>query len=90
MTEMADATDAPCAPLSSVATLKPVWERFRSGSVAICPVDGAPMALGVDGAVDAYRLVCVTCGTSSPWFEAKLTRLSIRGQSGVDLGASDE
>jgi hypothetical protein len=40
--------------------------------------------------MDIYRFVCVKCGTSSPWFEAKLARLSLRGQSGVDLGASDE
>lgn len=85
-----DAPDAPHAPLSSIATLKPVWERFRDGGVALCPVDGAPMALAVDGSVDIYRFVCVRCGTSSPWFEAKLGgRIIIKGQSG-DLGASDE
>jgi len=87
---MADAPDAPPAPLSSIARLKPVWERFRDGGVAPCPVDGAPMALAVDGSVDIYRFVCVRCGTYSPWFEAKLAgRIFIKGQSG-DLGASDE
>jgi hypothetical protein len=87
---MPDAPDAPAAPLSSIAALKPVWERFRDGGVALCPVDAAPMALAVDGSVDVYRFVCVRCGTSSPWFEAKLAgRISIKGQSG-DLGASDE
>ena len=48
------------------------------------------MALAVDGTVDIYRFVCVQCGTASPWFEAKLSRIAIKGQSGVDLGASDE
>jgi hypothetical protein len=90
MPDAPDAPDALHAPLSSIATLKPVWERFRGGGVAPCPVDGAPMALAVDGTVDVYRFVCVSCGTSSPWFEAKLAgRIFIKGQSG-DLGASDE
>jgi ribosomal protein S27AE len=86
---MPDATDAPHAPLSTIATLRPVWERFRSGGVAICPSCGSPMALAVDGTIDVYRFVCVQCGTASPWFEAKLARIAIKGQSG-DLGASDE
>ena len=87
---MSDATDALHAPLSSLVGLRPVWEAFRKGGVATCPVCGGPMALAVEGTVDVYRFVCVQCGTSSPWFEAKLDRIAIKGQSGVDLAASDE
>jgi hypothetical protein len=83
---MADVNDA---PLSSAAGLRPVWEHFREGGVAICPVDGGPMALAVDGSVDAYRFVCVQCGHASPWFEAKLTHLTIRGAATTSVGASD-
>jgi hypothetical protein len=90
MPDATDATDAQNAPLSSAASVRPLWERFRSGGVALCPNDGAPMALAVEGSIDVYRFVCVRCGTSSPWFEAKMTKLHIRGQSGVELGASDE
>jgi hypothetical protein len=48
------------------------------------------MALGVDGTIDVYRFVCVPCGHASPWFEAKLDRLHIRGQSETSPGATDE
>ncbi len=87
---MPDATDANPAPLSTLAGLKPVWERFRSGGIAPCPVDGGPMALAVDGSVDIYRFVCVQCGHASPWFEAKLTHLAIKGATPTSPGASDE
>jgi hypothetical protein len=87
---MPDATDASPAPLSTLAGLKPVWERFRSGGIAPCPVDGGPMALAVEGSVDIYRFVCVQCGHASPWFEAKLTHLAIKGATPTSPGASDE
>jgi hypothetical protein len=83
-------SDADAAPLSTIAGLRPVWERFRRGGVALCPVDMGPMALAVDGSVDVYRFVCVQCGHASPWFEAKLDRLHIRGQSETAPGAIDE
>lgn len=87
---MPDATDAKHAPLSTIAGLKPVWERFRAGGIAPCPVDGGPMALAVDGSVDIYRFVCVQCGHASPWFEAKLTHLAIKGTAPTIPGTTDE
>jgi hypothetical protein len=86
---MSDATDAPPAPLATIAGLKPRWEAFRAGGVALCPRDAAPMALNVDGQTNVYRFVCVSCGNASPWFEAKLQRLAIKGPGGVDLATSD-
>jgi hypothetical protein len=87
---MPASSDAQPAPLATLAGLRPVWEHFRAGGVARCPVDGGPMALGVDGTIDVYRFVCVPCGHASPWFEAKLDRLHIRGQSETSPGATDE
>lgn len=84
---MSDANDA---LLSSIAGLQPVWDAFRAGDAAPCPVDGGPMALAVDGLVDAYRFVCVQCGQASPWFEARIAHLTIRGLSGTELGSSNE
>jgi hypothetical protein len=46
------------------------------------------MALAVDGTIDVYRFVCVQCGHASPWFEAKLTHLAIKGGAATSPGAS--
>jgi len=62
------------------ADLAAAWATFRAGGVAVCRRDGAPMALSVDGAIAAYRFVCVTCGFASPWFEATpQSGMKIRG-----------
>jgi hypothetical protein len=76
-------TDDSLAPLATIDGLRPVWDRFRQGGIAPCPIDAGPMALGVDGSADTYRFVCVRCGHASPWFEAKLARLALRGQGEV-------
>jgi hypothetical protein len=63
--------------------LIPLWETWKAGNV-YCPRDGGPMALAVDGAAHAYRIVCVKCGAASPWFEAKPAGLHVRtGTSSV-------
>ena len=68
------------APLSTHAEVSAVWDVFRAGGVARCPVDGEPLALAVDGTSLVYRFVCVKCGTSSPWFESSFGgKLKLRG-----------
>ncbi len=66
------------AGLGSVEELGSVWDRFRAGGVVACPRDGAPMALAVDAAAGAYRFVCTSCGTASPWFESGPNGLKIK------------
>jgi hypothetical protein len=61
------------------AETAPLWERFRKGDGAPCPRDNAPLALAVDGAAKAYRLVCTRCGVASPWFEASPTGILLKG-----------
>jgi hypothetical protein len=88
---MADAPTEPSSrPLSSIEGLSPVWEQFRDGGTVRCPVEGGPMALAVDGATETYRFVCVNCGHSSPWFEARLTHLAIKGPHTTEPGVSEE
>ena len=58
----------PESPHLSHAEIAELWTKFRAGEVVPCPRDTAGMALAVDGAAKAYRLVCTQCGLSSPWF----------------------
>lgn len=97
------ADDTP-SPIATVEAIQPLWELFRKGGVAPCPVGGGPsgaatspgsapehrMALGVDGLGGSYRFVCVTCGTASPWFEAKFEHLSIKGTLSPEVVQSQE
>jgi hypothetical protein len=55
-----------------------LWEAFKSGGVAHCPRDNAPLALAVDAAAKSYRLVCTRCGSASLWFETAPTGIHIR------------
>ncbi|HLK38735.1 MAG TPA: hypothetical protein VKU41_18360 [Polyangiaceae bacterium] len=74
----------PGAPLS-LDELREAWSQFRAGQPVLCPYDGAPLALAVDGAANLYRFVCTGCVTASPWFESerpgsiKVHRLSDTG-----------
>lgn len=52
----------------SHAQVAHLWAIFRAGDVVACPRDGIGMALAVDGAAKAYRLVCTQCGLASSWF----------------------
>lgn len=45
-----------------------LWAKFRAGDTVHCPRDAHGIALAVDGAAKAYRLVCTKCGLASPWF----------------------
>lgn len=56
------------SPQLSHAEISQLWTKFRSGAVILCPRDSAGMALAVDGAAKAYRIVCTECGLASPWF----------------------
>ena len=58
--------------------LGPLWDVFRAGKPAICPRDGGAMAVGVDATAHAYRMICVQCGTASPWFESPATGVRVR------------
>jgi len=71
--------DAPHAPLGTVEELSGPWARFREGATALCPADGGPMALSVDGAMGVYRFVCTSCGLGSAWFDASLDEVHVRG-----------
>ncbi|HVJ90093.1 MAG TPA: hypothetical protein VM580_09845 [Labilithrix sp.] len=56
------------SPHLAQAEVTQLWARYRAGEVIRCPRDTAGMALAVDGAAKAYRLVCTRCGLASPWF----------------------
>lgn len=59
---------APDSPYLSQAEINFLWAKWRAGEVLHCPRDTAGMALAVDGAAKAYRIVCTKCGLASPWF----------------------
>ena len=59
-----------------------LWARFRGGEHVPCPrCTGGAFALSVDGVAKAYRLVCVACGTSTPWFASNSGQIIIRAPS---------
>lgn len=58
-----------------------LWSAFKEGKPVICSRDENQMAVAVDGAMGLYRLICVGCGHSTPWFEAKMRGVRIRGMS---------
>lgn len=58
----------PESPQLSHAEITQLWATFRAGNVVPCPRDASGVALAVDGAAKAYRLVCTKCGLASPWF----------------------
>jgi hypothetical protein len=64
-------------PLST-DEIGPLWDAFRDGAPVACPRDGGPVAVAVDATAHAYRLVCVRCGCSSPWFESQPTGIHVR------------
>ncbi|MDB4942546.1 MAG: hypothetical protein JWP97_2080 [Labilithrix sp.] len=67
MSEKGAPPDSP-HPAMSHADVARLWAKFRSGEVIYCPRDRFGMALAVDGAAKAYRIVCTECGLASPWF----------------------
>jgi hypothetical protein len=68
----------------SHAEITQLWARFRAGDVIYCPRDGIGMALAVDGAAKAYRIVCTSCGLASPWFGTTPSGLIFRGVPPTD------
>jgi hypothetical protein len=86
MPEDAKSPDVPRAPLGTVEDLKEAWDRFRAGAVVYCPVDGAPLALAVDGAAAAYRFVCTRCGIASPWFDSGPNGMHVRSPTAAGSG----
>lgn len=69
------------APAMTDEVIRGLWNEFRSGKEVKCPTDEHAMAVAVDGSMGCYRFVCVTCGTSTPWFEAKGEGIRVRAQS---------
>ncbi len=65
----------------SAATASRLWDKFREGAGVTCPRDDGPLAVAVDGAAKAYRLVCTSCGMASPWFGSSVTGIAVRGPS---------
>ncbi len=64
-----------------------LWDGFRDGRVVICARDGGSMAANVDCTMGTYRLVCVSCGHATPWFECKPgTGVRLRGTSSIPPG----
>jgi hypothetical protein len=69
MEERGMAPDGSAVKPIATEELGPLWESWRHGNTVPCPADGGPLALAVDAGAQAYRLVCVRCGTASLWFE---------------------
>ena len=83
----------PEPPILSQPEVSALWAKFRSGDVVHCPRDAASVALAVDGAAKAYRLVCTQCGLASPWFGTTPSGLVFRGTGGATVpggGPHDE
>jgi hypothetical protein len=78
MSDSAAPASTPFPREISADELLPRWEAFRAGSRVICPRDGGPMAVAVDGVAHAYRLICVSCGATSPWFESQPAGIHLR------------
>lgn len=62
----------------SQAQAAQLWAKFRAGDVIYCPRDSAGIAVAVDGAAKAYRLVCTHCGLASSWFSTTPSGLVFR------------
>lgn len=73
----------------SQAEISQLWAKFRAGEIIQCPRDASGMALAVDGAAKAYRLVCTSCGLASPWFGTTPTGLVFRATSPVAAAGSE-
>ena len=80
MQEEDSATSVIEAPHATISTdeLVLLWGEFRQGTPAACPRDARPVAVAVDAVAHAYRMICVTCGAASPWFESRPTGMRIR------------
>ncbi len=71
----------PRTPLGATNELRAAWDRFRTGAVVPCPIDGSHLALSVDASAGAYRFVCTQCGAASPWFESTVNGIRLREHS---------
>lgn len=80
----------PESPHLSHAEITQLWAKFRAGEVIRCPRDTAGIALAVDGAAKAYRLVCTQCGLASPWFGTTPTGLVFRSPSATLEPSGDD
>lgn len=69
---------APESPYLSHAEVASLWAKFRAGEVIQCPRDAKGMAVAVDGAAKAYRIICTQCGLASPWFGTTPSGLAFR------------
>lgn len=77
------------SPQLSHAEVSQLWTKFRGGEVILCPRDRSGMALAVDGAAKAYRIVCTQCGLASPWFGTTPSGLVFRTASATVSPGSD-
>lgn len=65
--------------LKTTREVADVWARFKNGEVVPCPKKDGALALAVEGTGKAYRLICTTCGTSTPWFQTHGDKLTLHG-----------
>jgi len=74
------------APAMTDELVHELWQAYRAGKEVACPADQKAMAIAIDGSMGCYRIVCVTCGYATPWFEAKGDGVRVRGHSSPPTG----
>ncbi len=88
--EKVSASDIPAHLGISVEELQPRWLAFREGGTLACPRDKGPLAIAVDSSAHAYRMICVSCGAATSWFESRPTGIHVRtGTSSMPVARPD-
>jgi hypothetical protein len=76
--------------LHRASKVQELWETYRAGQLVLCPEDGTPMAIAIDGTSRAYRFVCVVSGLATPWFSIQDDKRVLLHAYGDQDGSPEE